>query len=64
MKETTLGLLVKLGSIIVHADEFLSEGGHEFDKVAFEQGLSDPEVMAWIKEMTSQGFLPVKRTGQ
>lgn len=59
----SLGLLVKLGSIIVHADEMTSQDGHRFDRVAFESLLSDPEVVEWISGMTKAGFLPVKRKG-
>ena len=55
-------LLVKLGSAIVHADEFHSAGGHEFDLVAMKQLLADPEVIAWISEMTKMAMLPVKRS--
>jgi len=54
-------LLCKLGSIAVHADELLSPGGHEFDKVELATRLADPEVKAWIVEMTKLALLPVKR---
>lgn len=54
-----LSLLVKIGSIAVHADEFFSPGGHEFDKTALQQLLHDPEVVAWIKQMGP--LLPRKR---
>jgi hypothetical protein len=54
-------LLVKLGSLIVHADEFLSPGGHQFDKDVFIFGLADPEVNAWLDAMTAKAFLPRKR---
>lgn len=57
----TLSLLVKLGSIVVHVDEFLCEQGHYYDEVALEQMLQDPEVVAWVWEMTERGLLPVKR---
>jgi hypothetical protein len=54
-------LLVKLGSVIVHAEEFMSHGGHPFDKIAFDTELKDAEVRAWMKEMDENGFLPTKR---
>lgn len=54
-------LLCKLGSAIVHADEMSGPHGHEFDKVAFQQVLNDPEVKAWIEAMTKMAMLPVKR---
>lgn len=44
-----IGLLAKLGSIIVHADEFIGPCGHEFDRMAIQQLLADDEVKAWIK---------------
>lgn len=58
--EATLSLLVKLGSIAVHADEMLSPDGHAFDRTAIETLLKDPEVTAWIKKMGV--LLPRKRT--
>jgi hypothetical protein len=58
-EKPSLPLLVKLGSIIVHADEFTTPGGHEFDLVAIKQLLADPEVEAWIKDMGA--LLPVMR---
>lgn len=54
-----ISLLVKLGSIAVHADEFLSPKGHDFDKIALQQLLIDPEVVEWLKSMKT--MLPVKR---
>lgn len=57
----SIRLLVKLGSIAVHVDEYLSPQGHEFDKEALRQLLADQEVSAWIAEMGRQAFLPVKR---
>jgi hypothetical protein len=54
-----LSLLVKLGSIAVHAEEMLSPEGHVFDTVAINKLIDDPEVKTWIKDM--KAFLPVKR---
>lgn len=54
-------LLVKLGSIAVHAQEYLSPGGHPFDKDAMDPLFADPEVVAWIKQMDAMAFLPKKR---
>ena len=53
-------LLMKLGSIIVHSDEFLSPKGHEFDRLAILSGLADKEVQQWIIDMGV--YLPVKRS--
>ena len=55
-------LLIKLGSIIVHADEFTSDGGHELDLGAMRGVMSDPEVKEWLEQMNSMAFLPVKRS--
>ncbi len=54
-------LLCKLGSMMVHADEFLSPAGHDFDRIAMMALIGDPEVSAWVAAMTEKGFLPVKR---
>jgi hypothetical protein len=55
-------LLCKLGSIVVHADEARSPGGHQFDLVALDTLLKDPEVKDWIKAMGT--LLPLKRSAK
>ena len=52
-------LLCKLGSIIVHAEEMLSEDGHVYDRVAMLSVLSDVEVKEWLKSMGP--MIPLKR---
>lgn len=54
-------LLCKLGSLIVHADEALSNGGHQFDIDAFKTLLIDKSVEFWLSEMTELALIPVKR---
>lgn len=54
-------LLIKLGSIAVHAEEFLSSDSHDFDRIALTTGLADPQVQEWIKAMDKMAFLPKKR---
>lgn len=54
-------LLIKLGSIAVHVDEMLSPRGHEFDRVALQSLLEDPEVKVWIDEMDKLALVPKKR---
>lgn len=54
-------LLCKLGSLIVHAEEFLSPGGHHFDETVFLNAIKDPEVLEWISQMQQRAMLPVKR---
>lgn len=55
------GLLCKLGSIAVHAEELMSADGHQFDAAAIRTILSDAEVRAWLKAMDRMSFLPKKR---
>ena len=54
-------LLARLGSIIVHAQELISENGHSFDKDAFIALLDDGEVHEWMQEMDKLALLPKKR---
>jgi hypothetical protein len=57
----SMTLLVKIGSIAVHAEEMLSSHGHQFDADAIKSLLADPEVVAWRKEMDGAALLPKKR---
>lgn len=54
-------LLCKLGSIVVHADEMMSAGGHAFDKVALQQLIKDADVADWIRQMNAMAMVPRKR---
>lgn len=56
-------LLAKLGSLIVHADEYLDAAGkgHPFDKDAFDALLKDPEVDDWLKAMGKLAMIPLRR---
>jgi hypothetical protein len=54
-------LLVKLGSIAVHAEEYASPKGHPFDRDALKTLYADPEVIEWRKQMDAMAMLPVKR---
>lgn len=54
-------LLCKLGSIVVHVEQFLSPQGHPVDKAALEDLLRDPEVQAWLDDMGRQALVQVKR---
>lgn len=56
-----VALLVKLGSALVHFDEYTSPGGHEYDLATARQLLAEPDVKAWIAELTAAAMLPVKR---
>lgn len=55
------GLLCKLGSIAVHADEMLSSGGHQFDRAALTSLIADAEVQAWLTQMDEAAMVPKKR---
>lgn len=57
-----IGLLCKLGSIVVHVDEATGDRPHEFDWTAIRALLADRDVQAWIEGMTKAGFMPVKRS--
>jgi hypothetical protein len=57
----SLALLCKLGSIAVHVDETMSSDGHIFDAAALKQLNADPEVQAWIADMTKMALVPTKR---
>lgn len=57
-----IALLAKVGSILVHVDEAVGAGGHEFDWVAVRSLLADREVQEWLEGMRAKGLLPVKRT--
>lgn len=57
------GLLCKLGSIAIHADELHSNDGHSFDKLALDTLLSDPEVIEWLSQMETLAMVPKKRNG-
>lgn len=61
MTNPPITLLVKLGSIAVHADEMLSADGHDFDRIALQGLIADPEVVAWIKVMDAAAMVPKKR---
>lgn len=57
----SISLLIKLGSVIVHQEELMSDKGHHFDRQALDTVRNDPEVIEWIEKMTKAAFLPVKR---
>ena len=55
-----LSLLVKLGSIAVHVEEFMADP-HHFDQIELAQLLKDHEVVAWERAMDKMALLPKKR---
>lgn len=55
----TTALLSRLGSIIVHFDEYCSDDGREIDKIEAMNLLDDSEVKKWLKDMGP--LVPAKR---
>lgn len=58
----SVGLLVKIGSALVHFDEFNSPGGHDFDLHTAKKLLADPDVAAWLAAGTKAAMLPHRRS--
>lgn len=54
-------LAAKIGSIIVHADEFTSLEAHPFDAQAIRDGLADLEEIQWLGGMQELALVPEKR---
>lgn len=57
-----LTTLVKLGSLIVHYQEWTSPYGHPSDESAIRNLENDPQVIAWLEQMQKMTFIPLKRT--
>jgi len=58
----SIQLLVKIGSIVVHADETLSADGRDVDREITVSLINDPDVQEWINAMGV--LLPHKRIGK
>jgi hypothetical protein len=60
------GLLCKIVSVLVHADEMRESRNnphaHEIDRIALEGALDDAEVKAWVEAMTKMAMAPLKRS--
>ena len=59
-KNPPFGVLIALGSIIVHYEEFL-ETGELLDKTVVDSLRNQPDVKEWFDEMNQATFLPLKR---
>lgn len=55
-------LLAKIGSIVVHTEEMMSDAGHEVDKRALDALIQDPDVVAWLRAMRLLALIPEKRS--
>jgi hypothetical protein len=60
-KQVSITLLMKLGSIAIHAEELISPEGHTVDKAALETVLNDPEVREFLSDPKTKVLLPLKR---
>ena len=56
-----LGLLVKIGSALVHFEEGHSADGRNVDIDEALRQVEDSEVAAWLEQMTKLALLPVMR---
>ena len=54
-------LAAKLGSILVHVEEWLSAEGHPFDRTVLEALLKDEEVVEWLNQLRAMAMIPLKR---
>ena len=61
VRQPTVSLLCKLGSIVLHVEEGISPRGHTADLEAAKAMLGDPEIVAWMAAMDEVGLIPVKR---
>lgn len=57
----SLKVLIILGNLAVHIDEYLSPTGHPVDEVVIRDLLQDPELVEWLAKMSDLTLLPVKR---
>ena len=53
--------LIKIGSIVNHTKEMLSDKGHTFDVITIKQLINDDDVNEWIKIMDDMALLPKLR---
>jgi hypothetical protein len=61
MLTPSIALLAKLGSIAVHADEFMSPNGHPWDREALKTLLEDGDVREFVAQMQKQALVSLKR---
>lgn len=54
--------LIKVGSALVHALEFIGPSPAPEDKAALDRLLEDPEMSDWLVAMSERALLPVPRT--
>ncbi len=64
MTDVPMTLLIALGSLIVHYEEWTSPSSNPIDKDVIDSIRNQPDVKEWFEEMNSMAFLPVKREGE
>lgn len=52
---------ITLASAVAHAREALGPDGHEFDRLAMESSLADPEVKDYMAALNALALLPEPR---
>lgn len=57
----SMALLAKIGSVIVHFDEYHSTDGHAHDFESAMQLLNDIEVKVWLARMKELALIPELR---
>lgn len=57
-------LIMKLASIVVHADEYISGGAPDYaDRAAIKSLMDDPQVRGALSDLDSMSLLPIRRDG-
>ena len=57
--EVSTSIVAKLGSLVVHIEEYFSADSHPLDKTAIESLLMDAELRQWM--MKNKILFPLKR---
>lgn len=63
LPKPTEAVAIRMASALIHADEFMSPHGHEFDLEAFRRVFDDPDVSAYLQELDALALLPLRRDG-
>jgi hypothetical protein len=54
-------VLIKIGSLLVHYQEFNSSDGHYVDKAAIDSLEQDEDIQEWLRVMAEAALVPLKR---
>jgi hypothetical protein len=57
----SIQILIALGSLVVHYEEWTSPNGHAMDKNTIDSIRNQPDVKEWFEQMRKLTFLPLKR---